>query len=175
MCFTLYLLYSKIGFSSMSNAVKYEAKLIEKYIKDSLNENYYIPGQGFHTHNKVTVKDKNGNTSMVSIDDPRYLSRELVHIQTGRKHTKESKLKISKSKVGKGNGWDGRSHTNETKLKISKSTKGRVGTRNGVKLSDETKLKMSKAKLLRIEFVRLFSRHRKTLRNWKANQIGTML
>lgn len=45
----------------------------------------------------ITVKDKLGNYSLVFTDDPRYLSGELVPIWKGRKHSEESKQKISKS------------------------------------------------------------------------------
>lgn len=53
-------------------------------------------------------------------------------------HSKDSKLKMSKAKIGN-KVWLGKKHTEETKLKMSKSQKGK-------KLSEETKQKMSEAR-----------------------------
>ena len=45
----------------------------------------------------VLVKDKNKNYYMVSNDDPRYLSGELVHNWKDRKHKKETIEKMHKT------------------------------------------------------------------------------
>jgi len=56
-------------------------------------------GDGIYgiNHNKVTVKDSNGNFFNVSIDDPRYLSGKLKHIWKDRKHKEETKEKLKKT------------------------------------------------------------------------------
>ena len=46
--------------------------------------------------NKVIVKDKKGNFYKVDKEDPRYISGELVFCWKNRKHTQETKEKISK-------------------------------------------------------------------------------
>ena len=55
----------------------YDVKCNPKYYNRS-NQTH----NGFSVAGYVTVKDKDGNTSSVLLDDPRYLSGELVHIQT---------------------------------------------------------------------------------------------
>lgn len=70
----------KNDFDNRENATIYEAKLIDENIDNSLNRNYYIPNKGFHTVGLTTVKDLSGNTFNVSINDPRYLSGELVGV-----------------------------------------------------------------------------------------------
>jgi hypothetical protein len=53
----------------------------------------------------------------------------------GKKHTEETKSKISRSKLGQ-KPWIGKTHSEESKLKMSKSAIGK-------KITDETKKKMS--------------------------------
>jgi len=45
----------------------------------------------------------------------------------GKKHTEETKIKMSESRTGKSNAFYGKKHTEETKQKISKALKGKVG------------------------------------------------
>jgi len=46
----------------------------------------------------ITVKDKDDNYFNVSIDDEKYLNKELVPVFNGRKHTEETKKKMSQIK-----------------------------------------------------------------------------
>lgn len=50
------------------------------------------------TKNNVTVKNNSNEIFNVSIDDPRYLSGELVPIWKNRKHSNETIEKMKKSK-----------------------------------------------------------------------------
>jgi group I intron endonuclease len=61
----------------------------------------------------------------------------LSKINKGKKHTKESKLKMSQSRTGKKNHMYGKRHTEETKEKVRQARKGMIA-------SDETIEKMSK-------------------------------
>ena len=61
---------------------------------------------------------------------------ELIRSWRGRKHTEESKLKISVSQKG-------RKHKEESKLKISKSLKGKPSKSRGKTRSDDFKQNVS--------------------------------
>ena len=92
----------------------------------SVNDPRYLSGELVGaTKGLVTVKDKNGNYFMVSKDDSRYLSRELKPIWYGRKHSEETKKKLSASNThqkGKNNSQYGTCwiHNDEKSLKIKK-------------------------------------------------------
>ena len=69
--------------------------------KEEFNENKdkYIAIQ----KNMIVVKDKNNNYYNVSLDDPRYISGNLVPLWKGYKHSNESKNKISQTQKLKQN------------------------------------------------------------------------
>lgn len=54
---------------------------------------------GYNSKGKVSVKDKYGNTCQVSINDPRYLSGELVNVNTGTVTVKNIQGIYSKVKI----------------------------------------------------------------------------
>jgi len=78
---------------------KREAEIInEEMLKDPLCMNLSKGGNGSnYTLGLISVKDKNGNTMSVSINDPRYLNGELVGIFKNKKHSNETKRKIGLS------------------------------------------------------------------------------
>jgi hypothetical protein len=56
----------------------------------------YLSGELIaYSKDTISVKDKNGNNLRVHKNDSRYLSGELIHNWVGKKHTVESKNKIS--------------------------------------------------------------------------------
>ena len=69
--------------------------------KEEFNENKdkYIAIQ----KNMIVVKDKNNNYYSVSVDDPRYISGNLVPLWKGYKHSNETKNKISQTQKLKQN------------------------------------------------------------------------
>ncbi len=75
------------------------------YIDDK--DERYLSGEFVGiTKNKITIKDKEGKNYNVDINDPRYLSGELVCIWKDKKHTEETKIKISekaKERIGNKN------------------------------------------------------------------------
>lgn len=79
-----------------------------------------------HTTNKIVVKDKNGKTFIIEKTDPRYINGELTMFWSGKKHSEESKKKMSQSHKGKhigsnnnnyGKCWITKSGENKTILK----------------------------------------------------------
>lgn len=68
-------------FNSKKDAYKYESEMVtEDLVNDPNCYNLMQGGIGWSTKGLTTVKDKFGNSFMVSITDPRYLSGELVGI-----------------------------------------------------------------------------------------------
>lgn len=70
--------------------------------KNEFNIDKHVISDHHFQKNQVRVKDKYGNISIVSTDDPRYISGELIHFTKGYKFTEEQKnhLKESHKKNG---------------------------------------------------------------------------
>jgi hypothetical protein len=98
------------------------------------------------TKNKVAVKDKNGNKYLVSKDDPRYLSGELVGIAKGRIVVVDKtghKFMIDKNDPRLSTGElvaynKGIPKTKESNEKRSKTQKGRIAWNKGKRFNKET-------------------------------------
>lgn len=106
----------KSDFKDRFSAMQFEAKMIKENIHDFLNKNYRIPSAKMNTYKKVIVKDSFGNVSSVEKTDSRYISGELVSVNRGRVFTEEHKKKIS---------WTGKKHTLDSRKKISESQLGK--------------------------------------------------
>lgn len=114
-------------FKTKKEAYEKEKEIVnEQFVdrKDTYNMKTGGFGNGVFYSKLVNVKDKNGNTSRVSINDPRYLSGELIPIVSGegnpmygKKQSKESKLKNRLAHLGKVT-------SEETKEKLRKSLSG---------------------------------------------------
>lgn len=101
--------------------------------------------KNFSSYGKVVVKDKNGKTSRVSADDPRYLSGELVPVSKGMVIVKDKDgniMQVSADDPKYLNGElifhrTGEKYSKEHREKISKALKG-------VTRSEEHREKISK-------------------------------
>lgn len=72
-------------FETREEAAKYEADIVnEVLIKDENCYNIIHGGETRTTFGTATVKDIEGNIMQVPIDDPRYLSGELISIMTNK-------------------------------------------------------------------------------------------
>jgi len=87
--------------------------------------------------NHVIVKDSNNKTFRVHVNDPRYLSGELISVNVGKTHSTKSKQLMSDKQFAAG-GYGPKKHSVETIIKMSKSSMGH-------EVTEETKLKLSKA------------------------------
>ena len=74
-------------FSTAEEAFNYEGKIVdEKLLKDPKCYNLVPGGGGKFSIGRATVRDKNGNYFIVDKNDPRYITREVVPVSTGRIH-----------------------------------------------------------------------------------------
>jgi len=85
----------------------------------------------------TTNKHKGYNLSFGGSKPPSWL---------GKKHSQETKMKISKSNIGTANGWLGKKHTDETKEKIRKAVTGTIFTEQRKKKISDAKLAYYKRK-----------------------------
>ena len=118
-----------------------EAMLHERFLlltpnaaQSPIYYNLHNGGPNFDTSGRVTVKDKNGKTMQVSVDDERYLSGKLVHISSGKVVVKDKEgniCSVSKNDPRYISGelvmiWAGRTHKSSSKEKIGKASKERM-------------------------------------------------
>ena len=75
------------------------SKIISKTNKGRKRSEEVKQHQSEQMRGLMTVRDKDGNTYFVEHDDPRVLSGEFVHICVGRKHTEETKRKMSENGI----------------------------------------------------------------------------
>lgn len=115
----------------------------------SPNSNYTKPGYGSYKH-----KDDYNKRIRLPIDDPLVLDGTYVGITKGHKLSNETKEKISKGSTGENNAFFNRKHSEETKNKISNANTGRAfseesrkkmsNSRKGIKKTEEHKSKIGR-------------------------------
>lgn len=76
-------------FDSSEEALTYEKILVTEEFCSRSNTYNLTPGGSGNWYGTVSVKDKEGNTYVVSKSDPRYLSGELISNQCGRVQVKD--------------------------------------------------------------------------------------
>lgn len=121
-------------FPNRIECILYERELIINSRCDVLNKNAHIPGVGFNTLGLGQYVDSDGKVYRVNKNDELVLNGVLKPFWDGRKHSDASKIKMSKSAMGKlvsdetrekmSNYWKGRPKSDFTKKKMSESAKG---------------------------------------------------
>jgi len=124
----------KSDFLNREECILYERNLILTCKDDFLNKNVSIPGVGFNTLGLGQYVDLKGKVFRVEKNDELVLNGTLKPFWAGKRHTKESREKMSKSAIGKKMSDESKKklseyHTNrpkseETKKKMSESSKG---------------------------------------------------
>src|ERR1017187_1063044 len=72
-------------FNNPEDMLKRESEIVnEDWIKNPMTYNIILGGGRYNVLGCVVVKDKFGKTFMVSVEDPRYLSGELLSIHKGK-------------------------------------------------------------------------------------------
>lgn len=70
-------------FDKMEQAYKMQKELVnQQFVKRNDTYNIKIGGEG-GMDGRIAVKDKDGNTQSMLISDPRYLSKQFVHVTSG--------------------------------------------------------------------------------------------
>jgi hypothetical protein len=114
-----------------------ERNLIIQHIEDNSNKNFQIPGINFHSVNLGVYIDKNGKVLRLNKDDILIIEKDLKPLWLNKKHTDESKMKMSESAKT-------RKITNENekirRKKIKLSMKGKP-------MSESAKLKLSEQRI----------------------------
>ena len=151
-----YKAIKKYGMDNFSNEILYQS-LNENHIKEM--EIYFISEYNSYrigynstpggdgggrtitqkTKNKMSLskkgkfqaKDKNNNYYLITKNDPRYISGELVGINKGRKFSDDTKKILSSQRIGNQN-LLGHKHSIETKNKISNSLKKHYENKKGL-------------------------------------------
>ena len=158
----LHMAYKKYGienftkvilkyFDTAKEAFEYEAKVVNLDLTKS-NDCYNLAcgGQSFNTFGRFAARDKDGNIFGISVDDPRYLSGELVHV------TKN--YFTAKDKDGK--------HYRITKEDPRWISGELVGLTKGIPFSDEYKENMKKA---------IAGKHKNHIYRYVCNEDGPIL
>lgn len=77
-------------FDSKKEAFEYEAEMVtEELVRNQDCYNIQLGGIGWNTKGLTCVRDKEGNCFLVSREDPRYLSGELVGVTKGKLPVKD--------------------------------------------------------------------------------------
>lgn len=131
-------------FDTEEEALQSEIENILFRDKDNL---YNMTNGGEGASGSVVVKDNKGNTLAVKIDDPRYVSGELVHIATGTIKARTISgnvvtVSINDPRLSSGelvSMHKGMKRSDHSKRKMSISAKARGSNTTGYKHSAETK------------------------------------
>lgn len=106
-------------FNTRQEALNYELEIVNEKLVNDLNcYNLILGGKNLNITGTVCVKDRNGNTFLVSQNDERYLSGELKHTNCFRTLSDETKRKLSeKAKLRKGIKYNKSNKSKKHKLK----------------------------------------------------------
>jgi group I intron endonuclease len=118
-------------------AKAYECEAIAKY-KPEYNISYGGEGGTLPEETRKKIGDANRGRKM----PPSHHDKRVAFL-TGRKHTDETRAKMSAAQKGHPSNLRGRAVAEETRQKISAANKGRVPWTKGKKHSEETRAKMS--------------------------------
>lgn len=134
-------------FSDREKCSKWETRVLRRMKVGRNNKMVNRTAQypDFDRHGYVSVRDVDGKTMGVLVDDPRYISGELVPVGKGVPKTDDHKNKLSEVKLGS-TPWNSGIHQWENK----EHPKGMLGKTH----SDDAKLLMSR------------SRSGKTIKKW---------
>lgn len=120
----------KDDFNNRIDCISHERELIINSRNDFLNKNACIPGVGFNTLGLGQYVNSSGKVYRVDKSDELVLNGTLKPFWNGRKHTEESKLKMSNAKIGKKLSIETRKKMSEYHIHKPKSEQTKIKMRN---------------------------------------------
>lgn len=128
-------------FKNSSDCLLWEHKVLRR-MKANINDRFLNKSNGGLNWNnvkgKVLVKDKDGNALFVDLNDPRYISKELIPFNVGRKLSEEHKNLLKRKRVGH--------QPNKNKKFNEEWRKNMSKARKGVPKTEEHKQKLRRPK-----------------------------
>ena len=134
-------------FETKDQAVLWESRVLTK-INAATNSNWLNKSNGdskfracgeFTESHKQKISEALSGRVLPDEVKQKLKGRKSPKAMLGKKHSAETKQKMSKSAIGRIGYWDGKTHSEDTKQKMAEAKLGKP-------LSEETKQKMSKPK-----------------------------
>jgi len=169
----------KSNFRKRETAIKYEVKLIKENIDNLLNRNYHIPGTGFHTvglTHDTTIEHRKKLSEAAKLQWKRMNDIERTNLIRKRTRKGEShwaygtKLSEERKEMLRG-----KKHSDETRIKMSKSHTGYIKSDThkknlSISLSGKSKSKSHIEKLKEVHCIPVnqYDLNGKFIREWKS-------
>lgn len=137
-------------FNTAKEAIEYEIKLHNKF-NVGINPKFYNKAKQtalkFSTTGKTTVKDFQGNTMQVDVNDPRISTKELVGVNNGFRMPEKAKKAISEAHKGRKRTEEHRQNISkarkDVKIKISQKSLEALAKNRHLAFTEEARAKIS--------------------------------
>ncbi|AGE59826.1 GIY-YIG catalytic domain-containing endonuclease [Acanthocystis turfacea Chlorella virus TN603.4.2] len=133
-------IYGAIQYHGWENFEKHWYEVPDEELND--HEELMVEVLGTLAPNGYNLKEGGGSKGKASEES----RKKMSEAQSGKTHTKETRMKMSISRTGENHPMYGKTHTDETKIKLRAAFSGEKHPMYGKARSDETKKRISAAK-----------------------------